>query len=63
MHDHVPKMLTPAELSELLSIPVQTLYRWSSRGDGPKPRRIGRHLRYDPADVKKWLDDGRNAAR
>src|ERR1700726_5022131 len=57
VHDDVPKPLTPIALSELLSIPIQTLYRWHSRGEGPKARRIGRHLRYDPADVKQWLDE------
>ena len=45
------------ETSHYLSIPVATLYRWRHRGDGPRSYRVGRHLRYDPTEVRQWLSD------
>ncbi|MGL5864004.1 MAG: helix-turn-helix domain-containing protein [Phycicoccus sp.] len=39
-----------------LGVPVATLYQWRTRRLGPRAYRVGRHLRYDPADVRAWLD-------
>jgi len=50
-------LLSPQELSELLSIPLATVYRWRSRGDGPRAMKLGRHVRYRIDDVLRWLDD------
>lgn len=40
---HLPKPLTPEEVSDHLRIPVDTLYAWRYRGVGPPALRIGRH--------------------
>jgi excisionase family DNA binding protein len=42
------------EVSTYLGVPVKTLYQWKWRGEGPPVRKLGRHLRYDPAAVKHW---------
>jgi predicted DNA-binding transcriptional regulator AlpA len=44
------------DVSAFLGIPVGTLYQWRHRRIGPRASRVGRHLRYDPADVRAWLD-------
>lgn len=44
------------DTSAWLGVPVATLYQWRSRRLGPRAYRVGRHLRYDPADVREWLD-------
>lgn len=44
------------ETSEYLSVPVNTLYQWRATGDGPKAYKLGKHLRYDPADIRAWLE-------
>jgi excisionase family DNA binding protein len=49
-------LLTVRELAELLGVPVKTVYRWRHRGEGPQPIRVGRFLRFDPADVSRWLE-------
>ena len=49
--------MTAEEVSEFLGVPVQTLYRWRYQGTGPKAFRVGRHLRYDAAVVRRWLRD------
>lgn len=44
------------ELSAFLGIPVQTIRGWRAKNYGPPVRKIGKHLRYDPAKVREWLD-------
>ncbi|TDB81569.1 AlpA family transcriptional regulator [Micromonospora sp. KC721] len=44
------------DVSAFLGIPVGTLYQWRHRRVGPRASRVGRHLRYDPADVRAWFD-------
>jgi predicted DNA-binding transcriptional regulator AlpA len=50
------RLWTPEDLANYLGIPVQTLYQWRRKGTGPKGRRVGRHLRYDPAVVRRWFE-------
>jgi len=49
------RLWTVEEVSRFLGIPVATLYRWRYLGVGPKAGRVGRHLRYLPADVMSWF--------
>ena len=49
------RLMTVAELAEMLGVPVATLYGWRSRGEGPPGYRIGRHVRYRRALVETWL--------
>ena len=50
------RLLSVTELAERLQVPVETLYKWRHRGEGPRPIRLGRHLRFDPVDVDRWLE-------
>jgi excisionase family DNA binding protein len=50
------RLLTTAQVSEYLSIPVATLHVWRHRGVGPRSFKVGRHLRYRAADVTSWLE-------
>jgi len=43
------------QVAAYLQIPPATLYRWRYLNEGPKAHRIGRHLRYDPAEVRRWV--------
>ena len=43
------------EVSLYLGVPVPTLYQWRSRGYGPPARRLGKHLRYLPEQVREWV--------
>ena len=55
---HGPAMdplLSVEEVAEYLGVPVNTLYQWRHKGTGPTAFRVGRFLRYDPADVRAWL--------
>lgn len=46
---------TVSEVAAYLRIPVETLYTWRKRHYGPPAARLGRHLRYDPVDVRAWV--------
>jgi len=40
------KLMSLTDLSEMLAIPVHTLYRWRFKGDGPVGYGVGRHVQY-----------------
>jgi predicted DNA-binding transcriptional regulator AlpA len=48
---------TPEDVSDFLGVPVATLYQWRHKGCGPKSRRIGKHIRYKPDDVRTWFEE------
>jgi excisionase family DNA binding protein len=48
--------MTLTELSELLGVPMSTLYAWRYRGEGPAGYRIGRHVRYRRSIVEAWIE-------
>jgi hypothetical protein len=48
-------LITIAELAAFLSLPVKTLRDWRYTGVGPRALRVGRHLRYEPDEVRRWL--------
>jgi excisionase family DNA binding protein len=50
------RLLWAEEVAVLLGVPVKTLYQWRYKGVGPAGVRVGRHLRYRPADVEAWID-------
>ena len=56
------RLWTAEETAAYLQIPKATLYQWRYLGIGPKAGRVGRHLRYDPEDVKAWFRNQQGAA-
>lgn len=52
----VERLATRQEVADYLGVPVATLTAWAYRDKGPRYRLIGRHARYDWADVRRWLD-------
>ncbi len=54
-HDAPPIILTQDEAGALLQIPPRTLEDWRLTGYGPPWRKIGRHVRYERADVIAWF--------
>lgn len=50
------RLLMPEEVSEILGVSVKTLYAWRHRRIGPPAVRVGKHLRYDPARLREWID-------
>jgi excisionase family DNA binding protein len=50
------RLLSVQEVAELLQVPVKTIYQWRHRGEGPRPMRLGKYLRFDPVDVATWIE-------
>lgn len=55
MPDDAERLLTIGDLAAMLGVPVDTLYGWRHRGEGPQGYRIGRHVRYRRSVVEAWL--------
>ncbi|MGP3637561.1 helix-turn-helix transcriptional regulator [Streptomyces sp. 24-1644] len=54
------RYLTPDDLVEMFKLPsVETVYQWRRKRTGPRGFRVGRHLRFDPDDVRAWVDSRR----
>ncbi len=49
------RALTEREVAELLVLSVATLRAWRHRGKGPRFLRLGRSVRYLPADVADFV--------
>lgn len=50
------QLLSPADLARIAGVPLSTVYRWNYLGTGPRVIHIGKHCRYRPADVDRWLE-------
>ena len=57
------RYLTPDDIAELFEVPKETVYQWSKKRTGPPGFRIGKHLRYDPADVHRYVTERKNASK
>jgi len=52
------RLLSTAEVADMLQIPVASLHTQRYRGEHPGVLgfRVGRHVRFDPADLNSWLE-------
>ncbi len=49
------RYLTPDDIAEMFEVPKETVYQWRRKRTGPPGFRIGKHIRYDPADVRAYV--------
>ncbi|MEU5794274.1 helix-turn-helix domain-containing protein [Streptomyces sp. NPDC047813] len=49
------RYLTPDDIAEIFEVPKETVYQWRKKRIGPPGFRIGKHVRYDPADVQAYV--------
>ncbi|MFF4363684.1 helix-turn-helix domain-containing protein [Streptomyces sp. NPDC001604] len=50
------RYLTPEDLVTMFSLPsVETVYQWRRKRIGPPGFRVGKHVRFDPAAVARWV--------
>jgi excisionase family DNA binding protein len=57
-----PRLLTVAEVAEILCVPVSTVHHWAARGEGPPSFKVGKHRRFDAERVRLWLEDAKGPA-
>jgi len=59
--DELAKLLTANDVADLLSISPEALAQLCWRDAGPPFMKLGRSVRYHPADVSAYIDHLRNA--
>lgn len=47
--------MTPKEVAAVLQVPERSLTYWRSIGEGPVYVRIGKHVRYEPGEVRAYV--------
>ena len=57
------ELITQRELAPILGKSEKTLAKWRADGIGPTYIRVGRGVRYRPADVEQWLEANTIPAR
>ena len=50
-------LLTTAQAAKVVGLQPSTLETYRTRGGGPRFRKIGRWVRYVPADLEAWLEE------
>jgi predicted DNA-binding transcriptional regulator AlpA len=54
--DNAEKLLNETEAAQLLNLAVPTLRRWRWAGCGPRFAKIGRAVRYDPRELRSYIE-------
>ncbi|MFF3915723.1 helix-turn-helix domain-containing protein [Streptomyces sp. NPDC001852] len=55
------RYLTTDDIAEIFEVPKETVYQWRRKRVGPPGFRIGKHVRYDPADVLAYVSRRKSA--
>ena len=50
-----PNLLTTLQVARYLGVSVETIYTWRVSGYGPRAVKVGKHLRWRPSEIEKWL--------
>lgn len=57
-----PLLLTARQTSRMLAISERSLYSLTKAGDLPAVR-IGRSVRYDPSDIRAWIESAKKSPK
>jgi hypothetical protein len=52
------QMLNERKVAQMLDVTVRVLQYWRQIGDGPNYYKVGRFVRYDAADINRFLEGG-----
>jgi len=47
--------MNPEEVAEFYGVALSTVYSWRTKGYGPRGAKIGKHVRYERAEVERWI--------
>lgn len=54
--DATEPLMSVDQLAAMCGVSRYSVYQWNQAGTGPARIRVGRVVRYRPADVRAWLD-------
>ena len=65
MTQDLRKLLEIEEVATIVGLPIPTLYQQRHKrvGIGALAIKVGRHLRWRPEDIERWLDQRTERAR
>ncbi len=49
-------LINPPEAADRLCVKPATLEKWRITGRGPAYVKVGRSVKYDPAELKAWIE-------
>jgi predicted DNA-binding transcriptional regulator AlpA len=49
------RLLKAREVADLLGVSEATIRHWRTRGQGPRPIKVGKQYRYEQPVVEAWL--------
>ena len=55
---HPDRLLGVDKVAELLECSPRTVYRLADSGWMPRPRKVGRLVRWPIAEIRKWIENG-----
>jgi predicted DNA-binding transcriptional regulator AlpA len=50
-------LLSMEEVAEILGVPMTTMRYWRKRREGPPSFRVGKFVKYRPADVRAFIEE------
>lgn len=62
MNTDLPNLLNESQAAKVLGVQMPTLRRWRWAGEGPTYFKVGRAVRYDPADLTAFIAAGKRVA-
>lgn len=55
-------LLSTEELADYVGKPIGTIYKWRTKGVGPRGIKVGRTTRYRASEVRRWLEEQERSA-
>ncbi|MBX7552291.1 helix-turn-helix domain-containing protein [Streptomyces sp. tea 10] len=55
------RYLDADDIAAIFKVPKETVYQWRKKRIGPPGFRIGKYIRYDPADVRAYVAQRKSA--
>ena len=49
-------LLGIGDVAAYFGVPVATVRKWNHLGTGPRPVRIGKYVKYEASEVRRWLE-------
>ncbi|MFF5793953.1 helix-turn-helix transcriptional regulator [Paeniglutamicibacter sp. NPDC012692] len=59
MNNAQPRLWDSAQVAEFTGLTVHAVAHLRRSGRGPAFSRLGKHVRYTPGDVRRWVDQNK----
>lgn len=63
MNEPAPRMWDSAKVAEFADLTLHQVAHLRRSGKGPAFSRLGKHVRYTPGDVRRWVDQNKQTTK